>query len=336
MRLLVLGGTSYLSQQVARDAVARGHDVVCAARGRSGEVPSDAELIVVDRDQLDALAPLAGQDFDAVVDVATGALGWVRDALDALVPRVGHWTFVSSINVYSDTATLGQGPDAPVLPAAEVTEHLDLFSESMTVELYGGTKVASENAVRDRFGEHALIVRPGIISGPGDLMDRFGYYAARFACGGRVVVPDSPAQPVQHIDVRDCAAWIVTGAEQDLSGTYDAIGPVLRLGDVLRETAELVGASDLQLVPASADTLIAHGVNPWGGPRSLPLWLPPEKHGLLAHDPEPAAAGLITRPLADTVHTALADEQARGLDRARAAGLTEDEEQALLAGMPTS
>lgn len=173
------------------------------------------------------------------------------------------------------------------------TKHFDLFTE-LTVERYGGTKVSSENAVRKRMGsERAFVVRPGIISGPADGMDRFGYWAARFARGGRVVVPDAEHQPIQHIDVRDLAAWIVSAGEQRLGGTYDAIGPVLELGPVLREAAGLVGATDLELVPIDTGTLTEAGINPWGGPKSLPLWLPVDKHGLVAHDPTPALqAGL--------------------------------------------
>ncbi len=337
MRLLVLGGTSFLSKQIARDALARGHEVVCAARGQSGPAPEGAQLAIIDRDQPGALEPLTGERFDAVVDVATGALGWVLAALDVLAERARHWTFVSSINAYADTATLGQSTDAALHEPASVTDHLDWRTE-MTVELHSGIKVASENAVRERMGiDRAFVVRPGIISGPGDLMDRFGYWAARFARGGRAVVPDTPDQPIQHVDVRDLAAWIVTAGEQRLGGTYDAIGPVLQLGAVLRETAELVGAEDLELVPIAPDTLADAGINPWGGPRSLPLWLPVAKHGLVAHDPTPAlAAGLAPCPLADTVHTALADEHTRGLDRPRTAGLTPAEEQALLERLGTA
>lgn len=103
MRLLVLGGTSFLSKQVALDAVTRGHEVVCAARGQSGPAPEGAQLVNVDRDEPGAVKVLAGEQFDAVVDVATGALGWVLEALDVLADRAGHWTFVSSINVYADT-----------------------------------------------------------------------------------------------------------------------------------------------------------------------------------------------------------------------------------------
>ncbi|GLY63950.1 NAD-dependent epimerase/dehydratase family protein [Amycolatopsis taiwanensis] len=328
MRLLVLGGTSFLSKQIAHDAVARGHDVVCAARGQSGSAPEGAQLLVLDRDRPGAVKALSGERFDAVVDVATGtgALRWVLDALDVLADHAQHWTFVSTVNVYADTATLGQTTDAPLCePVLEtVTE--------MTVERYGGIKVACENAVRERMGrDRAFVVRSGLITGPGDGSDRFGYWAARFARGGQAVVPDSPRQPIQQIDVRDLAAWIVTAAEQRLAGTYDAVGPILELGAVLREIAELVGTPDLQLVPIAPDTLVEAGINPWSGPASLPLWLPTDTYGFVAHDPAPArAAGLAVRSLADTVRSALAHEQTRGLDRPRSAGLTPAEEQKLL------
>lgn len=337
MRLLVLGGTSFLSRQVVLDGLGRGHEVVCVARGQSGVAPDGAELHVIDRDQPGAINALAGEWFDAVVEVATGAVGWVLDALDVLADRAGHWTFVSSINAYADTATPGQNTDSTLCEPVWDRRHFDLFSGELTVERYGGTKVASEIAVRDRMGtDRAFVVRPGIISGPGDVMDRFGYWAARFARGGRAVVPHSPQQPIQHIDVRDLANWIVTAAEQSLTGTYDAVGPVLELGSVLRETAELVGAADLDLVPIAPAVLSKAGINPWGGPTSLPLWLPASMHGLVTHNPDPAlAAGLHPRPLAQTVHTALADEQERGLDRPRAAGLTPDEEHTLLEGIDT-
>lgn len=334
MRLLVLGGTTGLSGRVAADAVARGHDVLCAARGRSGSAPDGARLIPVDRDEPGAVDALSAMRPDAVVDVATGAYGWVRDALDTLVGPgdAPHWTFVSSINVYSDLATEGQSVDAPLVAPVEDPRHFAM--SELTVETYGGTKVASERAVRDRVGEdRALIVRPGLISGPGDIMDRFGYWAARFARGGRAVVPDVPRQPVQHVDVRDLAAWIVTAAETGRAGVYDTIGPVLELGEVLRAVADTVGADDLELVPIGADALRDAGVQPWGGPSSLPLWLPPDYHGLTSHDPDPAAAaGLASRPLAETATVALADEHARGLDRTRAAGLTAAEERAVLSG----
>ncbi|MEG8181513.1 hypothetical protein GZH49_23710 [Nocardia terpenica] len=189
-------------------------------------------------------------------------------------------------------------------------------SAELTAERYGGIKVASEDVVRERMGERAFVVRPGLISGPGDRSDRFGYWAARFARGGRAVVPDVPHQPIQHIDVRDLAAWIVVAAEGGLTGSYDAVGPVTELGSLLDETSEVVGAADLELVPMEPLALTAAGVGPWAGPRSLPLWLPVDSYGLVAHDPAPVrAAGLTPRAVADTLRATLAHERARGLDR---------------------
>lgn len=334
MRLLVLGGTVFVGHTVAAEALRRGHEVVCAARGTSGTVPDGATLVRVDRDDPDGLAPLAGpafDAFDAVVDVATVSYPWVDRALRALAGRVRHWTFVSTINVYSDKETRGQRPDAPLLDPRPVHATREEMRTEEGPDLYGGIKVASENAVREVMGEHAFILRPGLIVGPGDDHDRFGYWPARFARGGRVLVPDVPDQSIQFIDVRDLAAWIVDAAERDLAGTYDAIGPHRPLPGLLRDIAAVVGMN-VELVPATGEQLLAAKVTPWAGPRSLPLWLPPGYEGFTTHDAQPSIdAGMPVRPLPDAVTATLAHERALGLDRERKAGLTPEEEAEVLA-----
>lgn len=322
-RWLVLGGTRFLSYAVAADAVARGHDVVCVARGESGAVPAGAALVVADRDSPGALDALRGERFDAVVDVARASLAWVRDALDAL--DAGHWTFVSTINVYADPAAIGRGVDAPIL------DPLESGDPDGDPDVYGGIKVASENAVRTRH-PRSFVVRAGLICGPGDRHDRFGYWALRFARGGRTVVLDAADQPMQIVDVRDLAAWIVDAGERGLTGTFDGSGPRTTLGAVLDGIAAAVGAPDLERVPVAPAVLEAAGVTPWAGPRSLPLWLPVSHLGIAARDTTlAAAAGLRTRPVADTARAALAHEHTLGPDRPRHAGLTPADEADLLA-----
>lgn len=328
MRLLVLGGTAFVGSAVATEAVTRGHQVTCAARGESGQVPDGAELVKVDRDQPDGLAALAGREFDAVVDVATISYPWVAGALAALGDRVGHWTFVSTINVYADNETVGQRPGAPLLEP--LREHGSVIEAP---EKYGAIKVASEDAVREAMGDAAFVVRPGLITGPADRSDRFGYWPARFARGGRVVVPDTPEQPIQHVDVRDLAAWIVTAGEQGLGGTFDGIGPAGPLLDLLRDVADVVGG-DVEFVRVAPKELVAAGVTPWGGPKSLPLWAPSTHWGLASHDAAPSlAAGLRVRPLGETVTAALETERVLGLDRERKAGLSAAEEAEVLAAL---
>lgn len=329
MRVLVLGGTRFVSEAVAAEAVGRGHEVVCAARGESGRVPEGARLVEVDRDVAGGLDALSGESFDAVVDVARMSLPWVREALRVLGERAGHWTFVSTINVYSDTATPGQTPGSPLLEP--ITEELDDYAAEETPEVYGAVKVACEQAVREAMGDRAFVVRPGLVAGPGDLSDRFGYWPGRFARGGRVAVPDAPDQSIQYVDVRDLAAWIVDAGEARLLGTFDAVSTPTELGSFLDEIAELAGAEDLEVVRIPPAKLTDAGVNPWGGPTSLPLWLPLTHVGLAAHDPIASLeAGLRIRPLADTVAAVLEQERALGVDRSRQAGLSAGEEAELL------
>ncbi len=319
MRLLVLGGTIFLSRAVAADAVARGHDVTCAARGQSGSVPEGARHVVLDREAPDWSA-LEGE-WDAVVDVSRSPI-WVTAALDVLVDRIPHWTFVSSISVYADQSTPGGSQDTlPLLPP--ITEEV----EQDTPETYGSSKVGCEQAVQLRAPEW-LVVRPGLIVGPGDPSGRFTYWPARLAEGGEVLAPESPDRGTQAIDVRDLAAWIVTGAEQRLTGVYDATGPVMRLGDMVDEVVAAVGG-EATLVWATADFLVERNVAYWSGPRSLPLWLPEDSRGMTAHDVSAAfAAGLSVRPIGETAIDTLT--WARSEDDVPLTGLSRAEEQDLL------
>ncbi|MCG8919682.1 NAD-dependent epimerase/dehydratase family protein [Actinokineospora sp. PR83] len=331
MRLLVLGGTRFLGRAVAAEAVTRGHEVVCAARGLAGDATPGARLVKVDRDAPDGLAPLAGERFDAVVDVAPISYDWVSRALEALADRVGHWSFVSSVSAYADFGVPPTGVGDPLLPPR--AEHGSRDTLGDDPDRYGSIKVASENAVLRAAGaDRSFVVRAGLITGPGDESDRFGYWPARLARGGRVVVPDTDLQS-QYVDVRDLAAWIVDAGEKGATGVYDGIGPAGGLLDLLADVAEAVGG-DVEFVRVPEGRLAELRVAPWGGPRSLPLWLPATHRYMTARDAGPAlAAGLTPRSLVDAVAGALDRERELGLDRERKAGLSRAEEEEVLAAL---
>lgn len=320
MRLLVLGGTVFLSREVAAEAVRRGHDVVCAARGVSGEVPEGASWVRLDRTAPDWSA-LTGH-WDAVVDV-TSTPSHAGAALEALGDSAGHWVYVSSISVYADHETPRGTPETlPVLDP-----HWEEDAER-TPEVYGGHKAACEQLVRER-ARSWWVVRPGLVVGPGDPTGRFSYWPERLAGGGEVLAPGSAEQDVQLIDVRDLAAWLVTGSEERLGGTYDATGWITSMGEALAEVSRGVGG-EATLRWAHPGFLRRHHVEPWAGPRSLPLWLPEDHAGMLRHDVTAAFdAGLRTRPLAETAADTLAWLRTDA-GRGQVTGLARAEEQDLL------
>jgi nucleoside-diphosphate-sugar epimerase len=317
MRLLVLGGTLFLSKAVAEEAVRRGHEVTCASRG-SGALPVGARHVPIDRRTTPATEALE-DEYDAVVDVARHP-SWVRSALQA-TPRA-HWVFVSTISVYADTTTPGAGPGTLPL-VEEITEDVDLAERP---EAYGGMKVACERAVlEDQPG--ATVVRPGLIVGPGDPTGRFTYWPLRLAEPGPVLAPAPPDRPVQVLDARDLADWLVSCAEQRLPGVVDGVGPLLSWEELLGEVAAGVGARP-ELVWVDSAQLVELGVTPWAGPGSLPVWLP-DAAGMLAHDPAPAlAAGLRCRPVRETARDVLA--WVRSAEAAQLTGMSRSEEQELL------
>ena len=315
MRLLVLGGTVFLSREVAAEALRRGHDVTCACRGVSGDVPAGATLLTWDRAE-EPPAALAGE-YDAVVDVSRRP-SHVRRAVGA-VPDA-HWVFVSTVNVYPDDATPG-GPGTLALHEP-ITEDVDLATNP---EAYGPMKVACEQIVRDGAAS-ASIVRPGLIVGPGDPTGRFTYWPARLADDGEVLAPGDPADLVQVIDVRDLAAWIVTLAETRTEGDYDGVGRPTPIGDLLEACAP-----DATFTWLDQAFLTDQGVEPWMGPDALPLWLPrPEYDGMMQHFVEPSLeAGLTLRPIEETSRATA--EWLRDNPDAAVSGIGRDRERELLA-----
>jgi nucleoside-diphosphate-sugar epimerase len=332
MRILILGGTVFLGRALAARAVAAGDEVTCAARGSSGTVPAGVEFVRVDRDAPDGLAPLAGREFDAVLDVARRP-SHVRAALAALGDRTGHWTFVSSGSVYP-IGKRGTGP-------AETAELLDPAPAGIDDpdvdggEYYGPLKVVCEQAVRDS-GVPAVICRAGLIVGPEDDSDRFTWWPVRLARGGAVVAPGAPTEPVQLIDVRDLADWLLGMARRGVTGVFNGVGTPMPRADFLAAVAAGV-AGDApdgppRLVWVGQQELLDAGVAPWAGENSLPLWLPlPEYDGFLNLDVATSyAAGLAIRPLADTARDTL-EWYRRSGSPALSCGLAPDVEARLLA-----
>lgn len=250
MRLLVLGGTAFVGRAIVESALRGGHDVTLFGRGRTGvDLFPAAERRTGDRDSGD-YASLAGDRWDAVIDVSGYVPRHVNQALDALGDRGGRYLFISTGSVY-DYAQ--QGPavapdeDTARLPPCRSTEEI-------TADTYGPLKVGCEDDLLARLGDRATLVRPGIVAGPFDPTDRFTWWVRRAARGGAVAVPGRLSQPVQLLDAGDLADLVIALVAADRPGAFNAVGPAepTTVADLLAACATAAG-TDTEAIVVAAD-----------------------------------------------------------------------------------
>jgi 2'-hydroxyisoflavone reductase len=319
VKLLVLGGTKFLGRHAVDAALDAGHDVTIFTRGQTNpELFPDVEHLVGDRDgKLDALE---GRSWDGVVDTSGYIPRIVRQSAELLRDAVGRYVFVSSISVYDDFSR-------PVDESSPVAELEDPATEEI-MEAYGALKAACESVVEEVYGARSARARAGLIVGPYDPTDRFTYWPRRIALGGDVLGPGSPDAPVQFVDARDLARWLVELAFNGPGGTFNATGPAepLTFRQLLDRARDAIG-SDANVVWVDDQHVLDSEVQPW---TELPLWLPGDEYAGMARADigRALAAGLTFRPLEETVVDTLTWDRSVPGDRPT---LAHDREQEILA-----
>jgi 2'-hydroxyisoflavone reductase len=320
MRILVLGGTSFVGRAIVEDALRTGAEVSLFGRGKTGtDLFPGLTRLIGDRDTGNYRALRDGR-WDAVVDVSGYIPRHVGQAMDALGDRAGRYLFISSHAVYQQTGIApGSTEDTPRRrPIRAIQDTGDLDDRT-----YGPSKVACEDDVVARYGSRATIVRPGKVAGPHDPQNGLTYWVRRAARGGRVALPGDPKQPVQIIDCRDLARLVVQLLTDDRPGAFHAVGPAepVTLGCLIQTCARVAG-TQVEIVPLPPDQ----------APALFPLVrLDPATWPSQQRSPARArAAGLPATPLERTAADVLAWDRDRG-EPPLTRGFSPSEEQALLA-----
>ena len=334
MDILILGGGVFLGAATVLAALARGHSLTVFNRGKARQAwPAGVEVLQGDRRR--DLSALAGRRWSAVVDCCGYTPAEVRQSAQAL-GGCGLYLFVSSVSVYASTR------HAPVNEGDALASAEGIAPDDADLRHYGPQKAACEAEVSRVFGDKALLVRPGLIVGPGDRSGRFSHWPWRVMEGGQMLLPDvADGEPLQFIDVRDLAEFMVGLLERGAGGSFNATGPVgkavcdwRQLLATCRTEAQARGLAPASEVRVSEDFLARHGVQPWS---ELPLWLPSSDAGYAGFNrialSRAAALGLRTRPLRDTVAAVMDEGVPPPDDKRRAGKLTREREAGLLAGL---
>ncbi|MBX3354107.1 MAG: NAD-dependent epimerase/dehydratase family protein [Phycisphaeraceae bacterium] len=308
-KILILGGTGLLGPHIVERARERGHEVTLFNRGRSspGLFP-EVERIEGDRySDLSGLekAVKDGRRWDAVIDTFTYVPKTVTDAMDILKPAMDHFVVISTISVYASNDEPNADESAPLATvpdevAAQITTHEQVGQH------YGAMKARVEKAAEENFPGKVTIIRPGLIVGPRDTTGRYAYWPIRASEGGRMVAPGDGSDPIQIVDARDLADFIVTCVEERHLGVYNAVNPAgsLTMREVVDSACRVAGGTTTPVwIPF--EFLAEQGVAPW---QQMPAWVPPTLPGYAGfgrvNTDRAVKAGLKSRPI-DEINRAI-------------------------------
>lgn len=312
MNLLVLGGSQFVGRHIVLQALERGHSVTTFTRGQTqGSLPASVTRLHGDRDPESGdggLDSLQTGTWDACIDVSGYLPRVVRQSAEALHGRVGRYLFISTVSVYAPGERETTTEDSPLIELA------DPATEDIQAN-YGGLKVLCERLITELYGERATHVRPHIVAGPDDHTRRFTYWPEALAAQSEVLAPGDGSDPVQYIDARDLAAFVVHLLEQDTGGVFHTAAPSMSWHAFLNGVAEAL-RSQADLVWTPVPELEARGL----GWNELPLFIPraQDDTALMRVDNAHAvSAGLSCRPLAETARDTLAWSVTQSADRRR-------------------
>ncbi|MGM7700394.1 NAD-dependent epimerase/dehydratase family protein [Pseudalkalibacillus sp. Hm43] len=276
MNILVIGGTKFVGRHIVEAATQRGHEVTLFNRGTNQDLFPDLEWIQGDRTK-DA-DRISGRKWDAVIDTCGYHPTTVRKSVQAVKEQTEIYTFISTASVYKHFANQDMvNEESIVLTMSD--DEISAIPETAdrTPETYGPLKYQCEQVVYEEMEGRGLVIRPGLIVGPYDPTDRFTYWAMRLAEDRPILAPGRPDRKIQFIDARDLAEWTIRMVEDQIVGTYNAVGPEMKLMmETFLEKGKALFNNPTEITWVSESFLKRNDVMPWV---ELPLWIP-ETYGL--------------------------------------------------------
>lgn len=257
LRVLFLGGTGIISSACSWRAVEAGLDLTVVNRGKTSTraLPPEAHVLTADVEDPAALAGVAAQDFDVVVDWIAFTPDQVRARTDAFRGHVGQYVFISSASAY-------QTPPER-LP---ITESTPLRNPHWQ---YSRNKIACEDLLTGLYRDEGY---PVTVVRPSHTYDRT---SVPFDGGWTIVERMRRGEPVViHGD--GTSLWTLTHHRDFARGFVPLLGHPRTLGDAFQITSDDVltwdqiahalaaaAGTSAQIVHVPSDAIAA--LNPgWG------------------------------------------------------------------------
>lgn len=230
-KLLVTGGTVFVSRYVADYFARRGDDVYVLNRGTKPQLPG-VTLIQGDRNALGD--KLKGYEFDAVLDITAYTRAHVENLIHAL-GKFGDYIMVSSSAVYPET-----NPQP--------------FTEEQTCGpnvhwgSYGTDKLAAEEYLRQAV-PYAYILRPPYLYGPMQSIYREPFVFACAEAGRKFYIPGDGSMKLQFFHVEDLCRFIEILLEKHPADRIYNVGnpDAVTISDWVKLCYDVVG-TDLEAV----------------------------------------------------------------------------------------
>ena len=189
-KLLVTGGTVFVSRYVANYFAQKGDDVYVLNRGSKPQLPN---VTLIEGDRNDLGDKLKGYEFDAVLDITAYTREHVEHLVNAL-GKFGDYIMVSSSAVYSETNPQPFTEEQP-------------YGPNSAWGIYGTNKLAAEEYLRQAV-PNAYILRPPYLYGPMQNVYREPFVFECAESSRKFYIPGNGSMKMQFFHVEDLCRFM--------------------------------------------------------------------------------------------------------------------------------
>lgn len=217
MKVLVFGGTRFVSQYIVKRLIENGNEVITINRGTIKGIHGDkVKELYADRHNISELKSVLKEiEADYIIDVSGYTLFDVRNSYETVKEmNIKGYIFISSSAVYQESETLPIKEDFPK-------------GENKFWGTYGTDKLEAENYLREKHKESrfpAVILRPPYIYGECNNVYRESYIFDRLKEGKAIVIPNKGKTLIQFIHIEDLYKTIEKIIEMEIVGEIFNVG----------------------------------------------------------------------------------------------------------------